>query len=175
MNVHTPRHLWHETMLATSEWTKWIFFLVGQLANTQLTSLLLHKSPAINRRLNLQSVFLLSHYIHTLKSSNRLLILTSDGGYKENPPTFPPCNEFTGVVCFAGSIGRSTHSLNEEQRSIVNYKTNRLSSSVLLRCCLFFLWEKVCSLRTTSAGICRRRGGPNVCSLQGEEGLFLYI
>ncbi|KAJ0492020.1 hypothetical protein HanIR_Chr12g0570151 [Helianthus annuus] len=31
---------------------------------------------------------------------------------------------------------------------------------------------KVCSLRTTSAGICRRRGGPNVCSLQGEEGLF---
>ncbi|KAJ0431793.1 hypothetical protein HanRHA438_Chr17g0795611 [Helianthus annuus] len=43
-------------------------------------------------------------------------------------------------------------------------------------CCLFFLREKVCSLRTTSAGICRRRGGPNVCSLQGEEGLFfLYI
>ncbi|KAM0014221.1 putative arginine decarboxylase [Helianthus debilis subsp. tardiflorus] len=36
----------------------------------------------------------------------------------------------------------------------------------------FFLRDKVCSLRTTSAGICRRRGGPNVCSLQEEEGLF---
>ncbi|KAJ0909254.1 hypothetical protein HanRHA438_Chr07g0319541 [Helianthus annuus] len=44
-----------------------------------------------------------------------------------------------------------------------------------LRCCLFFLWEKVCSLRTTSADICRRRGGPNVCSLQGKEGLFFYF
>ncbi|KAJ0835341.1 hypothetical protein HanRHA438_Chr16g0754111 [Helianthus annuus] len=33
----------------------------------------------------------------------------------------------------------------------------------------------VCSLRTTSAGICRRRGGPNVCSLQGKEGLFFLF
>ncbi|KAJ0605673.1 hypothetical protein HanHA300_Chr02g0065591 [Helianthus annuus] len=43
-------------------------------------------------------------------------------------------------------------------------------SSLTQRWCLFFLREKVCSLRTTSADIFRRRGGPNVCSLQGEEG-----
>ncbi|KAJ0718817.1 putative 7-deoxyloganetin glucosyltransferase [Helianthus annuus] len=30
-------------------------------------------------------------------------------------------------------------------------------------------------LQATSAGICRRRGGPNVFSLQGEEGLFFFF
>ncbi|KAF5779006.1 hypothetical protein HanRHA438_Chr12g0565601 [Helianthus annuus] len=40
--------------LVTSEGTEWILFLVGQLTNTQLASPLLHKSLAINRRLNLE-------------------------------------------------------------------------------------------------------------------------
>ncbi|MFS7952449.1 hypothetical protein Hanom_Chr07g00607051 [Helianthus anomalus] len=40
--------------LVTSEGTKWIFPLVEQLGNAQLVPLLLHKSLAINRRLNLQ-------------------------------------------------------------------------------------------------------------------------
>ncbi|KAJ0602055.1 hypothetical protein HanIR_Chr03g0135511 [Helianthus annuus] len=35
--------------------------------------------------------------------------------------------------------------------------------------------QKVCSLRTLFADICRRRGGPKVCSLQGEEGLFFLL
>ncbi|KAJ0795629.1 hypothetical protein HanPI659440_Chr04g0152671 [Helianthus annuus] len=43
-----------------------------------------------------------------------------------------------------------------------------------LRWCLFFWMQKVCSLRTTSVGICRRRGGPKVYSLQEEEGLFVF-
>ncbi|KAK1426434.1 hypothetical protein QVD17_15106 [Tagetes erecta] len=35
--------------------------------------------------------------------------------------------------------------------------------------------ENVCSLRTTSADICRRRGGPNLCSLQEEDCLFFNV
>ncbi|MFS7997785.1 hypothetical protein Hanom_Chr12g01146011 [Helianthus anomalus] len=40
--------------LVMSEETKWIFFRVGQLENTQLASPLLHKSSVINKRLDLQ-------------------------------------------------------------------------------------------------------------------------
>ncbi|KAF5811706.1 putative oxidoreductase [Helianthus annuus] len=36
------------------------------------------------------------------------------------------------------------------------------------------LGAKVCSLRTTSAGICRRRGGPNVCSAR-RRGFFVDL
>ncbi|MFS7941413.1 hypothetical protein Hanom_Chr05g00475991 [Helianthus anomalus] len=39
--------------LVMSYKAKWIFFLVGQLTSYQLASPLLHKSSAINRRLDL--------------------------------------------------------------------------------------------------------------------------
>ena len=44
-----------------------------------------------------------------------------------------------------------------------------------LRCCLFFRSQNICSLRTTSASLCSRRGGPNVCSLQQEDCLFFNV
>ncbi|KAJ0446476.1 hypothetical protein HanRHA438_Chr17g0799301 [Helianthus annuus] len=72
---------------------------------------------------------------------------------------------------------RFTHEVSQQRQEILQKKLRRHEELLdnFTKVLFVFSAGKPLLLQATSAGICRRRGGQNVFSLQGEEGLFVFF